>query len=446
MTSHTTRKLTMCTAFAAYALVSIPAVGQVINEDFKLTASDAAANDKFGKSLAMDNGLLVVASSDDENGQNSGSVYVFDVESGKELFKLIPNDGAENDEFGTSVSISNGIVAVGAEGDDDNGNNSGSAYLFDALTGVQLFKLLPDDGAAGERFGFSISVHNGIVAVGARYDDDNGNNSGSAYLFDTSTGEQLFKLLPNEDTTDSQFSYSIAIYDGIVAAGTLNHGVVYIFNANTGEQIDRLLPPDDDFTVSTSFGRFVTIDENILAVGTGGLSFTPVYLFDASTSLLTNTLLPSDDQEGDSFGSCISIDQGMMAISADRDDVNGVDSGSGYIFDATSGEQITKLLPSDGSAGDVFAFSIAISDGVVVSGAPQEGLGGSESGSVYVFDTVVEPCQADLTNDQMLNFFDVSVFLTYFQIENPAADFVPDGSFNFLDVSAFLTAFANGCP
>ena len=55
-------------------------------------------------------------------------------------------------------------------------------------------------------------------------------------------------------------------------------------------------------------------------------------------------------------------------------------------------------------------------------------------------------CPADLNGDGMLNFFDVSEFLTAYNAMDPAADFNDDGVFNFFDVSAFLTDFNAGCP
>ena len=55
-------------------------------------------------------------------------------------------------------------------------------------------------------------------------------------------------------------------------------------------------------------------------------------------------------------------------------------------------------------------------------------------------------CLADLNGDGMLNFFDVSAFLSAFNAMNPIADFTGDGQLNFFDVSAFLSAFNAGCP
>ena len=105
--------------------------------------------------------------------------------------KLLPADGATNDQFGYSVSLSStdDTALVGAWRDGDNGTDSGSAYVFtrDAVTGLwtEQEKLLPADGAANDRFGTSVSLSStGAKAlVGAYGDDDNGTDSGSAYVF-----------------------------------------------------------------------------------------------------------------------------------------------------------------------------------------------------------------------------------------------------------------------
>ncbi|MGI9014539.1 MAG: FG-GAP repeat protein, partial [Phycisphaerales bacterium] len=101
-----------------------------------------------------------------------------------ELHKLLPQDGAADDGFGISVSISGAIAVVGAPFDDDNATNSGSAYLFDVTTGQQITKLRAQDGAALDYFGYSVAINGDTAIVGAYWDDDNGSYSGSAYLFD----------------------------------------------------------------------------------------------------------------------------------------------------------------------------------------------------------------------------------------------------------------------
>ena len=154
------------------------------SNETKITASDGAAGDYFGISVAVGSGRIVVcASLDDDNGSNSGSAYIFDLD-GNQLTKITASDGASGDFFGLSVAVGSGRIVVGALYDDDNGSNSGSAYIFD-LDGNQLTKITASDGAADDYFGYSVAVGSGRIVVGARLDDDNASDSGSAYIYET---------------------------------------------------------------------------------------------------------------------------------------------------------------------------------------------------------------------------------------------------------------------
>ena len=64
----------------------------------------------------------------------------------EQLFKLLADDGAEEDAFGVRVAISGTTAIVGASWDDDNGPQSGSAYLYDTATGRQIAHRLPKRG------------------------------------------------------------------------------------------------------------------------------------------------------------------------------------------------------------------------------------------------------------------------------------------------------------
>ena len=107
-----------------------------VSEVAKLTASDAAANDRFGDSVSISDDIIVVgARFDDDAGSSSGSVYVFGKDVGGDdnwgqITKLTASDAAAVDRFGDSVSISDDIIVVGAPNDDDAGSSSGSAYVF----------------------------------------------------------------------------------------------------------------------------------------------------------------------------------------------------------------------------------------------------------------------------------------------------------------------------
>jgi len=99
--------------------------------------------------------------------------------------KLTASDGAGADEFGRSVSISGDYAIVGAYFDDDNGAQSGSAYIyhFTGTSWIEQQKLTASDGESGDYFGRSVSISGDYVLIGANSDDDNGSGSGSAYIY-----------------------------------------------------------------------------------------------------------------------------------------------------------------------------------------------------------------------------------------------------------------------
>ncbi len=382
--------------------IAPPAWGQVINEDLKVVGSGGATGDEFGYSLAIDNGLLVVgAPYSDDNGLDSGAAYLFQASTGAELFMLTPADGAAGDGFGFSVAIAGGIVAVGTPGKGDNGADSGAAYLFDASTGAQIAKLLPSDGAAGDEFGNSIAIDNGIVAVGAWRADEYGDGSGAAYLFDASTGNQLDKLLPDTGNNYQTFGVSIAMDAGIVAIGARTYFVLgegytfakaYLFDVSSGNQLNVLQADIENYNgdLGGQFADSIDIDNGLVAVGAPFRSVFfdfsgAAYIFDASTGEQLHFIFPADGHDRDHFGASISIDNGVLAIGADEDDDSAWSAGSAYLYDAADFTLIDKLLVSDGAEFDLFGSSIAIDNGLVAAGAIGFGGSGTETGYVGVF-------------------------------------------------------------
>jgi len=219
--------------------------GTTWTQQAKLLASDGAAGDQFSYytcSLSGDT-ALISAPFDDDNGVDSGSVYVF-TRTGTtwtQQAKLLTSDGAAGDVFGISFSLDGDAAIIGASYDDDNGTNSGSAYVFTrtGTTWTQQAKLLALDGAAGNYFGGFVSLFGDTALIGAWGDDDNGSDSGSAYVF-TRTGttwSQQQKLTVSDGATGDHFGgYGFSL-DGDTAIissrydddnGT-DSGSVYVF-------------------------------------------------------------------------------------------------------------------------------------------------------------------------------------------------------------------------
>lgn len=115
----------------------------------------------------------------------TSSTVFENIESGPNpeyLTKILAPDGAANDWFGYSVAVSDTAIVVGAHYDDDNGSNSGSAYIFNT-DGTYVTKITAPDGAATDYFGRSVATSDTAIVVGAYADDDKGDDSGSAYIW-----------------------------------------------------------------------------------------------------------------------------------------------------------------------------------------------------------------------------------------------------------------------
>lgn len=452
-TTHANRSNARLAIFTTGCItaLAVPAWGQPINESFKLSASDGAAYDEFGYSIAIGDGIVAVgARHDDDRGPNSGSAYLFDAYTGDQFAKLLANDGEIDDWFGYSIAIADGVVAVGCPLDNEP-FYSGAAYLFDANTGFQLAKLIPSDAEESDQVGWSIAIADGIVAVGAYGDDDNGPASGSVYLFDAFTGDQIAKLLPADGAEDDRFGWSVAIGDGIVAVGAPldddnggSSGSAYVFNAFTGAQLFKLLPGDG--ALSDEFGTSVAVRNGTVAVGAYrdddmGFDSGSAYLFAASTGVQIAKLVAADGVENDWFGYSIAIDKDKVAVGARYDDDHGDKTGAVYVYSASSGAQLAKLVPSDGTFFDECGNSVAIDNGVVAAGAYHDNDRGDWSGSAYTFET----CPADLTHDGTQDTMDFISFLNHWAGGDSVGDWNHDGTINTQDFVAFLNDWAAGC-
>jgi len=192
----------------------------------KLVPSDGAAGNEFGVSVSLHGDTaLVGASRDDDNGLSSGSAYIFERNAGGpgnwgEVKKLLASDGVGGDEFGNSVSLYDDVALIGANRDDDNGAQSGAAYIFERNAGGpnnwgEVKKLLPSDGATGDLFGWNVSLSEDTAVVGALSDDDNGLDSGSAYVFQRDAGGpdnwgEVEKLLSSDGASGDRFGVSVS--------------------------------------------------------------------------------------------------------------------------------------------------------------------------------------------------------------------------------------------
>jgi len=397
---------------------SVVQVGLCPAAEVKLSDGDPGG-DRFGRSVSISGDYAIVgAYLDDAKGTASGSAYIFYRNEGGagnwgKQAKLTAGDGAENDNFGWSVSISGDYVVVGAYGDDDNGTNSGSAYIFYRNEGGagnwgQQAKLTAGSyGAADDRFGWSVGISGDYVIVGAYLDDIGAHGSqGSAYIFhrDGTTWNLQTQLIAGDGGGGDYFGYSVAISGDYAIVGAYHEdekgqdaGAAYIFyNGTTWAQQAKLTAGDG--SSADEFGWSVGISGDYAIVGAHydddkGTNSGSAYIFHRSgTTWAQQTKLTADDGAAyDYFGHSVAISGDYVIVGANYDDIGGDnDRGSAYAFlrDGANWPRKDKQTASDGAAYDWFGCSVSISDDYAIIGAEGDDDDSFYSGSAYIYDCV----------------------------------------------------------
>lgn len=157
----------------------------------KIFASDGASWDIFGQSVSLDGDTAIVGARFDEGYAGSAYVFTFSGANWTQQQKLTASDTGVYDSFGVEVSLDGNVALIGAE-DEISHDSSGAAYVF-TRTGTiwtEQAKLLPSDGVPWDWFGGRVSLFDDTALIGAAYDDDDGIDSGSAYLFQYSNQTQ----------------------------------------------------------------------------------------------------------------------------------------------------------------------------------------------------------------------------------------------------------------
>ncbi len=337
----------------------------------KLIASDGTSYGYFGTSVGIsDETIIIGASTYSADVTSSGVAYIFEKPAGgwkdtTQTAKLTADDSEVNDHFGNSVAISGETVVIGSYGNNSKGYMSGSAYIFEKPASgwkdtTQSAKLTASDGTVHDYLGRSVAISGETVIAGAYGDDDNGDITGSVYVFEKpSEGwedmTQTAKLTVLDTTDFTYFSSSLGISGKYIVAGAFlgvneineKTGAIYVFEK-----------PEKGWTDTTE----------------------------------TITLLTSDGNEEEYFGYSVDISGNYIVAGSFYDDDIGTSSGSAYLFVNNS---FIRLQPEDVSIyeGENTSFSVSgiirnsyrwqvnegtgftdVSDNNVYSGATAENL------------------------------------------------------------------------
>jgi outer membrane protein assembly factor BamB len=359
--------------------------------------------DYFGNSVAVSGNTVVVGADHPDSGvRTAGSAYIYDATTGNLLWTLNnPTQPAHiNDLFGCSVAVSGNTVVVGATNDDDDTGATyvGSAYIYDATTGILLETLDNPNPSAFDDFGRSVAVSGNTVVVGSRWDDTRATNAGLAYIYDAGTGNLLRTLDNPTPASYDRFGYSVAVSGNTVVvgayatydAGAYAAGSAYIYDATAGNLLWTLNNPTPES--GDYFGSSVAVSGNTVVVGayrddTGTTDDGSAYVYDATTGNLLWTLNNPTPESEDYFGSSVAVSGNTVVVGAYRDDTDATNAGSAYIYDATTGNLLKTLNNPAPAGGDYFGYSVAVSGSTLVVGAYLDDTGATNAGSAYIYNT-----------------------------------------------------------
>lgn len=232
-----------------------------------IVSSDRQQDDEFGQFVSCGGGYLAVtADGDDDLASASGAVYMYQVTNNPSdtwtEIKITDSTGGFNQRFGWSQQISkaDSKIAIGAYQKTIGGQSrNGAAFVYN-LDGTGRIEL-PDPGPfqAFRNFGRAIAAGDGLVVVGALGEDS---NRGAAYVFNINTGAYIGELNPGISlASGDRYGHSVAVGGGRIVVGSDNinsgQGAVFVFDYN----LNRL---------STTYGGSSDRYGTQCAIGYGG--------------------------------------------------------------------------------------------------------------------------------------------------------------------------------
>jgi hypothetical protein len=399
----------------------------------KLTASDGAEFDALGTSVAISGDTIVVGAASATVGSNpdQGAAYLFvkprsGWADGTQIAKLTASDGAASNNFGSSVAISDGTVVVGAPDVTVTGNlDQGAAYVFVRprsgwADATQTAKLTASGGTTFDLLGTSVAISGDTVAAGAPGATVTGNASqGAAYVFvrprsGWADATQTAKLTASGGGPEDLLGSSVAIDGDTIAAGApsppvAQHpdlGAVYVFvrpRSGWADATDTAKLTASDIVSGENFGLSVAISGGTVVAGApdatvgGNLEQGAVDVFVKPRSgwadgTQTAKLTASDGASDNLLGLSVAISGDTVAAGADLATVGAnASQGAAYVFVKpgsgwADGTQTAKLTASDGASLDRLGASVAISGSTVVAGAPGATVDANLfQGAAYVF-------------------------------------------------------------
>ncbi|VAW48564.1 hypothetical protein MNBD_GAMMA03-1306 [hydrothermal vent metagenome] len=385
-------------------LFELNTVSGLWSQSKQFLASDGVHADDFGHSVSLSgNRVAIGAQQTDENVTNSGSVYVYELDTGTGLWqetKIFEPIPVLSNNFGSAVSIQNNRLIVGAQQAIVDNARKGSAtiYEYNATTIMWDFsdQIVATDGKSSDYFGDVVGLSSNRIIIGAPLSDDNGSQSGSAYIFDLDGSWQQSQKLVTLGAVDDNFGYAVSL-DGnraLIGAPFDNNengpsaGSAYIFDYINGQwSIPHKIISSDYFI---NFGMSVSLSGNIAIIGANQIEFAgtgQAYIFEFDGSSWNQTALLESVESNDEFGYAVSVNGVRALVGAF------FGTGTVYIYEKALGvwqlQPINQLMASDGANSDAFGISVSLLGDRALVGAytkDDDVNNRSRAGAAYIYD------------------------------------------------------------
>ncbi|MCA9274743.1 MAG: hypothetical protein KDA29_01835 [Phycisphaerales bacterium] len=422
------------------------------------TGSRLGQADAFGTQVRIANErLLVSAPLGNPINSYEEAIYIFELSTLEEVALITRPKGASRD-YGLAVGFNGRTLIVGSPESDAPYTDTGLVYVYDISSEpTEPPQQIPQSTpGVVHHFGQSVALDSTLAVVGVPWQTVESQYEGVAQLIDLGTGEVIHELRPSDAGYYKFFGHGVDVDATNVLVTTkhdqaglaIDSGAAYVFDAISGRERAKLLP--DGRTVDDQFGRSYELHGSLVAIGAQwdssmGARSGAVYIFDLDGNRIAK-LHARDARSFGKFGASVAMNGATLFVGAPGNNEHGASSGAVYVFDLQSFEQIAKIIPQDGEAGDRFGAAVDVSGDIAVVGAPGFDGAASNSGKAYIYSSKFMPCIGDFNRDCVVDAADVYAFYEEFQMHSTPADLDGNGVYDYFDLSVFMSAFTSGCP
>ena len=380
-----------------------------IAQESILYPSDVAYGLHFGRTVSAYGDYIVIGAPKGNVVANLGeAVYIFRKNAGNwlEEARLTATDSIIDQCFGCAVATYSNYILIGAPNDDENGKNSGAAYIFknNGNGWAKQIKLTPSDPSEFQSFGSHVSLDGDYALISSTSDNINGQfNSGSAYIFKRNGDQWLqeAKLIPSDPTISAVFGIRVSIYGDYAFVGAtrayndnnIKTGAIYVFEKIGNEWIEQVKLVSSDGQHGDVFSNPIATESTLFvaaakAPGNNEYSKGVGYIFskDGEDWIEEHKLIPYDEEEDQAlWGWSFNENYAVLA------NANNPHSGVVHLFHKKNADwsEVKTLTASNGDQYDRYGGATFLANNNLIVGAYNNFYQDSDSvrtGAVYVYD------------------------------------------------------------